>query len=59
MSYQPFTLPVEDLTVGRLAAWIDQVRHCGAVDDQSIGLEVTDADGNRVDAHDLFVEIDQ
>ena len=59
MTYQPLILKAEDLTVGRLADWIDQVRSAGAVDDQAIGLEATNSEGNPITAHDIYVEIDQ
>lgn len=48
-----------DLTVGRLADWLDKARGAGAVDDRPIGLEATDSEGNPIVAHGIFVEIDQ
>lgn len=59
MTYQPLAIKAHDLTVGRLADWIDQVRHAGAVEDQIIGLETVDSQGNPITAHDIYVEIDQ
>ena len=59
MPYQHLSIKNAELTVGRLADWLDEARSAGAVDDQPIGLEVTDAEGNRITAHDVFVEIDQ
>ena len=59
MPYQPLAVKTEDLTVGRLADWLDMARSAGAVNDQPIGLEVTDSEGNPTTAHDIFVEIDQ
>ena len=59
MTYQPFAIKTDDLTVGRLADWLDKARSAGAVDDQPIGLEATDSEGNPIAAHDIFVEIDQ
>ena len=59
MTYQPFAIKTDDLTVGRLADRLDQARGAGAVDDQPIGLEATDSESNPVAAHDIFVEIDQ
>jgi len=56
VKYQPLTI---DLIVGRLADWLDKARSAGAVDDQPIGLEATDSEGNPIAAHDIFVEIDQ
>ena len=59
MPYRHLYIKTDELTVGRLADWLDEARSAGAVDDQPIGLEVTDAEGNRIAAHDVFVEIDQ
>jgi hypothetical protein len=59
MTYQPLAIKTDDLTVGRLADWLDKARSAGAVDDQPIGLEATDSEGNPITAHDIFVEIDQ
>ena len=51
MTYQPLTIKTDDLTVGRLADWLDKARSAGAVDDQPIGLEATDSEGNPMAAH--------
>jgi hypothetical protein len=59
MTYQPLAIKTDDLTVGRLADWLDKARSAGAVDDQPIGLEATDSEGNPIAANDIFVEIDQ
>jgi hypothetical protein len=59
MTYQPLTLKTDDLTVGRVADWLDRARSAGAVDDQPIGLEATDSEGNPIAAHGIFVGIDQ
>jgi hypothetical protein len=59
MTYQPFAIKTDDLTVGRVADWLDKVRSADAVDDQPIGVEATGSEGNPVAAHDIFVEIDQ
>jgi hypothetical protein len=59
MSYQPLAIKTDDLTVGRLADWLDKARSAGAVDDQPIGLEATDSEGNPIAALDIFIEIDQ
>jgi hypothetical protein len=59
MIYQPLAIKTDDLTVGRLAEWLDKARSAGAVDDQPIGLEATDSEGNHIAANDIFVEIDQ
>ena len=58
MTYQPLALKTDDLTVGRLADWLDTARSAGAIDDQPIGLDATDAHGSPIAAHDIFVEID-
>jgi len=59
MTYQPLVIKTDDLTVGRLADWLDKARSAGAVEDQPIGLEATDSEGNLIAAHGIFVEIDQ
>ncbi len=59
MTYQPLAIKSDDLTVGRLADWLDKTRSAGAVDDQPVGIEATDSVGNPIVAHDIFVEIDQ
>jgi hypothetical protein len=59
MTYQPRAIKTDDLTVGRLTAWLDTVRSAGAVEDQPIDLEATDSEGNPIAAHVIFVEIDQ
>ena len=59
MPYQPLSIKTDELTVGRLTDWLNEARSAGAVDDQPIGLEVTDAEGHPITAHDIFVEIDQ
>ena len=59
MTYQPLAIKTDDLTVGRLADWLDKARGAGAVDDQPIRLEVTAYEGSPIAADDIFVEIDQ
>jgi hypothetical protein len=59
MTYQPLAIKTDDLTVGRLADWLDTVRSAGAVEDQPIAIEATDSEGSPIAAHDIFVEIDQ
>jgi hypothetical protein len=59
MVFQPLAIKADDLTVGRLADWLDKVRGAGAVDDQPLGIDATDSEGNPIAAHDIFVEIDQ
>lgn len=59
MTYQPFAIKTDDLTVGRLADWLDNARSAGAVDDQPIGLEATDSEGNPIAVGNVFVELDQ
>ena len=58
MTYHPLAIKTDDLTVGRLADWLDQARSAGAVDDQPIGLEATDSEGNPITVGNVFVEID-
>ncbi|AEV73439.1 hypothetical protein MycrhN_2872 [Mycolicibacterium rhodesiae NBB3] len=59
MTYQPLAIKTDDLTVGHLVDWLDTARSAGAVADQPLGIEATDAAGNTIAAHEIFVEIDQ
>ena len=59
MTYQHLAIKTDDLTVGRLADWLDKARGAGAVDDQPIGLEATDSEGNPIAVGNVFVELDQ
>lgn len=58
MSYAPLAVCADDLTVGRLSAWLDHARSAGAIDDQPIGLEGSAPDGQPIVALALFIEID-
>ena len=59
MGHQLLAIDTDDLTVAKLANWLDQVRSAGAIDDQIVGLDATDAAGEPVAAERIFVEIDR
>lgn len=59
MPYLPLKIPVEELTVGRLADFLARACSAGAVEDQPIGVEAKDAQGAQIAATEIFIEIDR
>lgn len=52
----PFTVPVENLTLGQLAHLVEQARKAGASDDAPVTVDAHDDTGPLADPYRLEIE---
>ncbi|WGI35949.1 hypothetical protein QDT91_28495 (plasmid) [Mycolicibacterium aubagnense] len=59
MAFESITLPAEELTLERLADFVDHARHAAAINDTPIFIDATDEHGIPVTVRNVIIEIDR